>query len=78
MPDANRNPTPVLTDADQVVCHCMDVTRDRLRAAIDGGARSISDLQDTTSACTGCGTCREDLLNMLPPRRHGHGQPEAS
>jgi len=76
MPDAERDPTPVHPDADQVVCYCMDVTTGMLRAAIDGGARSVSALQDTTSACTGCGTCREDLLHMLAPHRLRH--PEAS
>jgi NAD(P)H-nitrite reductase large subunit len=50
---------------DPRICYCMRVHRSTLVAAILGGARTLAALQAATSAGTGCGTCRIDLLELL-------------
>lgn len=50
---------------DELLCHCMRVERGRIVAAIRNGAESVEDLQIQTSACTGCGTCRWDLEELI-------------
>ena len=62
-----------------MICHCMSVDRRTIEAAIAAGATTVEDLQDATRACTGCGTCRWDLLELLA--RSGvpaYPRPEAS
>ena len=49
-----------------LVCHCRRVTRGTVADATRSGeARSLSDLQRQTTACTRCFGCRFDLERML-------------
>ena len=49
-----------------LVCHCRQVSRDTVAAAIESGrATSLPDIQRQTTACTRCFGCRFDLERML-------------
>jgi bacterioferritin-associated ferredoxin len=66
------SPTPTAADSAQgtdLVCHCRRVPYERVQAAIEGGAaRSLADIQRTTTACTRCFGCRFELERMLEDR----------
>lgn len=47
------------------ICYCMKVHRRELAAAILAGAHTIEALRQATTAGTGCGTCRSELLALL-------------
>ncbi len=47
------------------VCYCMKIHRNELEAAVAAGARTVEALREATSAGTGCGTCRSELLALL-------------
>jgi len=41
-------------------------------AAIRAGAVTVEDLQRTTGACTGCGSCRWDIEDLIAAQRSSH------
>jgi bacterioferritin-associated ferredoxin len=49
-------------------CICRAVTRDQVSAAIDNGAATVEAVSRATRACTGCGTCRDRIQNMIGER----------
>ena len=49
-------------------CICRAVTSDQVSTAIDNGAASVEAVSRATRACTGCGTCRERIENMIGER----------
>ena len=50
----------------ETVCHCHDVDSDTIRAAIsEKGASSVEEIQDITTAGTGCGGCVEEIEGIL-------------
>ncbi|MBB5021993.1 (2Fe-2S)-binding protein [Desulfurispira natronophila] len=50
----------------ETVCHCMDVDRDTIVAAIkDQKLTTVEDVQDATSAGTGCGGCIPEIETLL-------------
>jgi NAD(P)H-nitrite reductase large subunit len=51
--------------ADERVCICNEVARSTIAAAIDAGARDVSEIGRVTAAGTGCGTCRGELAAMI-------------
>lgn len=51
--------------SDPTICFCHNVTREALRAAIRAGAKSLIEIQETTSASTGCGGCEWDVREIL-------------
>lgn len=60
---------------DELVCHCIRVTRRRVLEAIrEHGARSVADLNRLTGACGGCQSCRWDLEDLI--RAEGIALPE--
>lgn len=59
----------------ETICFCKDVTKEEIENAIQNGAKTLKDVQNMTSACTGnlckelnpkgvC--CSSDILPMLP------------
>jgi NAD(P)H-nitrite reductase large subunit len=50
---------------DPRICYCMKIHRQELRSAISAGAHTVETLRQSTSAGTGCGTCRSELLALL-------------
>jgi len=56
------------------VCVCRAVTSDKVKAAIDAGARSVDDV--TAACCAGddCGACHATIEGMIE-ERHGSVSP---
>jgi len=54
-----------MPDCGAVVCLCNAVGARTIEAAIRGGAHSVAAIGEQTSAGTGCGSCRSDLIRML-------------
>lgn len=58
---------------EKIICYCKNVTEAEIKSAILQGAKSLKDIQQTTSACTGnsCadlnpkGICCSDDINEL-------------
>lgn len=48
-----------------LVCRCIGVGDRAIRAAIRGGARDPESLGEATGACTGCRSCRPDLMALI-------------
>ncbi len=50
----------------ETVCHCMDVDRDTIVKAIkEKNLTTVEEVQDATSAGTGCGGCVPDIEEIL-------------
>jgi bacterioferritin-associated ferredoxin len=49
-------------------CICRAVTSDEVSTAIDNGAATVEAVSMATRACTGCGTCRDRIENMIGER----------
>ena len=49
-------------------CICRAVSSERVSTAIDNGAATVEAVSAATGACTGCGTCRERIENMIGER----------
>ena len=49
-------------------CICRAVTSDRVSTAIDDGASTVEAVSRATGACTGGGTCRDRIENMIGER----------
>ncbi|HVM53587.1 MAG TPA: nitrite reductase large subunit NirB [Acidimicrobiales bacterium] len=56
------------------VCSCENVTAGRLRSAIADGARTVGDLQDCTSAGSGCAGCVPMLTSLLKDELRAIGE----
>jgi bacterioferritin-associated ferredoxin len=67
---SDRRDEPRTADESQreFVCHCKHVEYKTVERAIRKGARSISDLQRQTEACTRCFGCRHELERLLDAR----------
>lgn len=49
----------------RTVCHCMDVTYEEIKKAIENGAKTVDDIKEATGASTGCGGCEEEVQAIL-------------
>ena len=55
---------------DNIICHCMDVSEHEIVDAIKNkNAVSVQDIMDITGAGTGCGSCVDDLDEILKRER---------
>jgi NAD(P)H-nitrite reductase large subunit len=59
---------------DKIICHCRNVTQNEIEIAIQMGAKTLSEIQKITGACTGnqCKVfnpsgkcCSGDILGLL-------------
>ncbi len=51
---------------DEIICHCMDVTRgDIINAIKEKGLKTIDEVGEATEAGTGCGGCHDDIQAIL-------------
>lgn len=50
---------------DEIVCNCMEVTAGMIRDAIEGGAKTVEDIQEATEAGTVCGGCLDEIQKIL-------------
>ncbi|HLK88943.1 MAG TPA: FAD-dependent oxidoreductase [Polyangia bacterium] len=51
--------------ADRMVCTCHKVSESRLCEAIAGGACTVEALGQLTKAGTGCGSCKQELVQLI-------------
>jgi assimilatory nitrate reductase electron transfer subunit len=47
------------------VCQCNNVTKGRIRACWESGARDVAAVAAATHATTGCGTCRDAVEGIV-------------
>ena len=53
-------------DPEFVRCYCTSVTREQVIAAVRAhDCRTVDDVKATTGACSGCGSCRPELILLL-------------
>lgn len=52
-------------DYDKIVCNCMGVTNGMIKEAVDAGAKTVAEVQDSTGAGTVCGACLEDIQHLV-------------
>lgn len=50
------------------LCHCRQVSTEKIGEAIVCGAHSVEKVARDTSAGTGCGTCRGDIQKLIDHR----------
>ncbi|MCO5995163.1 FAD-dependent oxidoreductase [Actinoallomurus rhizosphaericola] len=62
---ATPTETPVRIPDAAVVCHCNNVSKGRIRACWEEGAREVADIATMTRATTGCGGCRDTVEGIL-------------
>ncbi|HNV95801.1 MAG TPA: (2Fe-2S)-binding protein [Bacteroidales bacterium] len=61
---------------EEIICYCKNISKAEILSAIAKGAKTLKDVQEMTSACTGNACielnpkgvcCAEDILKLLPP-----------
>lgn len=62
---AERADTPLRMPDAATVCHCNNVTKGRIRACWEEGARTAGEVAEATRASTGCGSCRDALEGIV-------------
>jgi len=50
---------------DDIICFCEEVTVKDIRNAIKNGATTVEEITEVTRAGLACGTCIEDLEDIL-------------
>lgn len=55
--------------AHEELCHCRKVTTQKVDRAIVYGAHSVEEVRKRTSANTGCGTCKNDVQQLIGYRQ---------
>lgn len=65
--------SPVRMPDSARVCRCNDVTKGRIRACWESGARDVEAVAAVTRATTGCGTCREAVEGVIGWLREQEG-----
>jgi len=50
------------------ICHCRKVSTEKVDRAIVYGAHTINEVRKRTSANTGCGTCKNDVEELISYR----------
>jgi assimilatory nitrate reductase electron transfer subunit len=63
--DGRAAGSPVLMPDAAKVCRCNDVTKGRIRACWEAGARDVAAVAAATRATTGCGTCRDAVEGIV-------------
>ena len=54
-----------MRDKDEIVCHCQEITYDEILTAIKNGAHTVEVIGDITEAGITCGSCIEDIEEIL-------------
>ncbi len=50
---------------DEVICSCLNITKGMIKEAVDNGAKTFEEVQEKTDVGTVCGTCIEDVENLI-------------
>ena len=51
--------------AQEELCHCRKISTEKVDRSIVYGAHTIEEVRKRTSANTGCGTCKNDVAEMI-------------
>ena len=54
-----------MRDRDDIICHCQQITYDEILKAIQNGAQTVEVIGDITEAGIACGSCIEDIEEIL-------------
>lgn len=53
-------------DREEIICNCMEITRGEIEDAIkSGGLKTIEEVGEATEAGTVCGSCHDDIEDIL-------------
>jgi len=52
-------------EQEKVICSCSGTTKAKIKQLIDNGANDLDKISSTTGACTGCGACDAEILELL-------------
>ena len=52
-------------DMEKIVCNCYSITNGDIKEAVDNGATTLEEVQETTGAGTACGVCLDDLQRLV-------------
>lgn len=52
-------------DMNKIVCSCMSITNGDIKAAVEGGATTLEEVKEVTSAGTVCGACEDDIQHLV-------------
>lgn len=56
---------PHLDRQTDIICRCSGTTADQLRKLVAKGVDDLEGLSKATGACSGCGACDTDILELL-------------
>ncbi len=62
----------VKKEEERVVCQCMNITDQEIEHAVLEGARTFNDLQEMTKVGTGCGECKDEVMQLLEAYKNKH------
>lgn len=51
--------------SDEIVCHCLDVTRGQIEEAVRAGASTFDEVMAATEAGSICGSCQDDIEEII-------------
>ena len=54
---------------DEELCHCRKISTAQVDRAVVYGAHTLEEIRSRTSANTGCGTCKNDVILMIENRK---------
>lgn len=52
-------------DLDKIVCDCLGITNGMIKDAVDAGANTLEEVQETTEVGTVCGACIENVEHLI-------------
>ncbi len=50
---------------DDIVCNCMQITKEEIIEAIKAGNHTIDDIGEANEAGTVCGSCHDDIEDII-------------
>lgn len=50
---------------EKIVCNCMQITNGMIKEAVEAGATTLEEVQNTTGASTVCGACLADVERLV-------------
>ena len=54
-----------MTNPDEIICSCLDITRGMIQEAVNNGAKTQEDVQEDNSDGTDCGSCIEEVEQLI-------------
>ena len=54
-----------MTNPDEIICSCLDITKGMIQEAVNNGAKTLEDVQEVNSVGTVCGSCIEEVEQLI-------------